>query len=465
MNKLQLSVITTVVIGLFFMGVVSASTEYQQWLEDVYPANEPGAAILVAKDNKILFRGASGMADMELGVSLKADHVFRLGSITKQFTAAGILLLEEQGKLSVDDNIKKHLPDYPTQGHTIRIKHLLSHTSGIFDYQYTPNYGIAVLKDVTTEELIGIFENHPLDFAPGEQYRYSNSGYILLGAIIEKVTGQSYAQFIQTAIFDRLGMANSFYGGPKIIMNRARGYQGRDGNYSNANYISMTHAHAAGGLLSTVDDMAIWSKSLFGEKLLSKSSLKKMTTDFVLNNGAQTGYGFGLAINKRYGEQQIAHGGWIDGFRANAIWLPKQAVYAVILSNNSDKSPDVISTHMAFDLAGVSYPESIAIEMGIEKLSEYQGVYRVNEQVTRSVVLKEGRLYTQLTGGKLWEIVAHDKDVFFYPGEFTHLVFKRDSSGNIFAMDRYTYVNGGENVKRAGREGDLPENPLQNQSG
>ena len=449
--------ISTILTSVFFTSFACASTEYQQWLDEAYPANEPGAAMIVIKDNNVLFRGASGMADMELGVSLNPENVFRLGSIGKQFTAAGILLLEEQGKLNVGDNIKKYLPDYPTHGHTITIANLLSHTSGIVDCQYTPSYDTTSLREVTTQELIEFFENCPMSFAPGEQYRYSNSGYILLGAIIEKLTGKSYAEFIQTAIFDELAMTNSFYDGTQIILNRARGYQGEKNNYSNANYISMTHAHAAGALLSTVDDMALWSKALFGGELLSKSSLKKMTTDFLLNNNQPAGYGFGLAISKRYGEQQIVHGGWINGFRTNAIWLPKQRVYTVLLSNNPDKSPDVISTRVAFDAAGVDYPKSVTIDVDIDKLTEYQGVYRVNERVTRSVMIKEGHLHTQITGGKPWKIVAYDKDVFFYPGEFTHLVFKRDGRGNIFAMDRVTYVNGGKKVVRAEREEDLPK--------
>ncbi len=458
MKQTQLGVISTIVISIFFTSFAFASAEYQQWLEQAYPANEPGAAVIVTKDNKILFRGASGMADMELKVTLTPENVFRLGSIGKQFTAAGILLLEEQGKLHVNDNINTYLPDFPTQGHAIKIANLLSHTSGIFDCQYTPDYdATAAVIDVTTQELIETFEDCPINFAPGEQYSYSNSGYILLGAIIEKVTGQSYAEFIQTAIFDKLGMANSFYDGSQIILNRANGYQGEKGNYSNADYISMTHAHAAGALLSTVDDMATWSKSLFGGKLLSKSSLKKMTNDFVLNNGEHAGYGFGLAVSKRFGESQIVHGGWINGFRTNAIWLPKQRVYAVILSNSADKSPDVISTHIAFNAASVDYPKNVAIDMDIDRLIEYQGVYRVNERVTRSVMIKGGHLYTQTTGGRPWKIVPRDKDVFFYPGEFTHLIFKRDRSGNIIAMDRVTYVNGGENIKRAEREGGLPK--------
>ena len=215
MRKTSLATIGTTIISIVFTGFVSASPDYQQWLEEAYPADGPGGAVIVVRDNEVLFRSASGMADMELDVSLTPDNVFRIGSITKQFTAAGILLLEEQGKLSVSDNINKYLPDYPTQGHTIKVENLLSHTSGIFNYTNIPGYfdGVAIRKYVTTEELIGVFANLPMDFAPGEAFSYSNSGYVLLGAIIEKVSGQTYAEFMRTAIFDMLGLKTATMAG------------------------------------------------------------------------------------------------------------------------------------------------------------------------------------------------------------------------------------------------------------
>ena len=458
MKKIQLAAIGTMIISMVFTSFVSASPEYQQWLEEAYPADGPGAAVIVIKSNEVMFRSASGMADMELDVALTPENVFRLGSITKQFTAAGILLLEEQGKLSVGDNISKYLPDYPTQGHTIKIENLLSHTSGIFSYTSIPGYfnGVAIRKDVTTEELVEVFENLPMDFAPGEQYRYSNSGYVLLGAIIEKVSGQSYAEFIQTAIFDKLGMKHSFYGGPQIILNRVNGYHGEAGNYSNAGYLSMTQPHAAGSLLSTVDDLAVWSKALFGGQLLSKESLKKMTTDFELNNGDHAGYGFGLTISERFGEREIAHGGGIHGFSTSGIWLPKQKIYAAVLSNNPDSgSPDFLAARMAFDTASADYPKQVAIDIDTAKLAEYMGVYRINEGETRNVMMEEDRLYTQRTGGGRSEIVAHGEDAFFYPGGFTHLLFKRDRDGNVVAMDMHH--GGADKAERAERKGDLPK--------
>ena len=458
MKKIKLAAIGTMIISMFFTCFVSASTEYQQWLDKAYPADGPGAAVIVVKGDKVVFRSASGMADLELGVSLSPENVFRLASITKQFTAAAILLLEEQNKLSVTDSINKYLPNFPTQGHTIKIENLLSHTSGIFNYTDIPGYmnSEKIRKDVTTEELIEVFANLPMDFAPGEQFHYSNSAYVLLGAIIENVSGQTYADYIQTAIFDKLGMKHSYYGGAQIILNRANGYQGEVGDFSNAAFLSMTQPHAAGSLLSTVDDMAIWTKALFSGELLSKKSLKKMTTDFKLNNGEHAGYGFGFGVTERFGEREISHNGGIHGFSTSGIWLPKQNIYALVLSNNGDsRSTGFLAASLAFDAAGADYPKMVAMDIDADKLAEYQGVYQINDSETRKVLMEEGRLYTERRGGGRLEIVAHGKDAFFYPGRFTHLVFKRDRGGNVIAMEMFQ--GGSDKAERAERSGDLPK--------
>jgi CubicO group peptidase (beta-lactamase class C family) len=458
MRKTSLALIGAMIISIAFLDGVHASPVYQQWLEEAFPADGPGAAVIVVRDEETLFRSASGMADMELGVTLTPENVFRIGSISKQFTAAGILLLEEEGKLNVSDDINKYLPDYPTQGHTIRIEHLLSHTSGIFNYTSIPGYfdGDAIRKDVTTEELIDVFANLPMNFSPGDQYSYSNSGYVLLGAIIEKVSGKTYAEYIQTAIFDKLGLTNSYHGGPQIILNRANGYQGEAGHYSNAAYLSMTQPHGAGALLSTVDDLAKWSNALFEGELLSQASLKKMITDFELNDGEHAGYGFGLAVGERFGEREISHNGGIHGFSTSGIWLPEQKIYVAVLSNNADSgAPDFLATRMAFDTAGADYPKLVAIDIDAAEFSQYLGVYQINENESRSVMIEDGRLYTQRTGGGRLEIAAHAEDAFFYPGSFTHLVFRRDRDGNVVAMDMFQ--GGADKAERAERVSDLPQ--------
>ncbi|MEM7351630.1 MAG: serine hydrolase domain-containing protein [Acidobacteriota bacterium] len=314
-----------------------------------YAADEPGAAVIVVDDGEVVYRGARGMANLELGVPLTPDHVFRLGSITKQFTAVAILLLEERGKLSVQDPITKYLPDYPTDGHTITIEHLLTHTSGIFSYTSIPGYMDAkVQRDLTVDELIDEFDDQEMEFAPGERWSYSNSGYVLLGAIIEKVSGSSYADFIDEHIFTPLGMTASEYGGLQLIPKRAAGYA-RDGagGYRNAPYLSMTQPHAAGSLLSTVDDLALWDRALDSDELLAASSRQRMFTPYDLAGGDPTTYGYGFVIDTFRGTRAISHGGGIFGFSTFAVRLPEEGVYVAVLSNGAPVDPGLIAQKLA----------------------------------------------------------------------------------------------------------------------
>jgi len=235
----------------------------------LYKADAPGSTIIVTKDGKTVFRKAYGMADTGAKLAMSPDMSLRLGSITKQFTAVAILKLAEQGKLSVGDDFRKYLPDFPDKGKTITIEHLLTHTSGIPSYTGLPGFRASMAKDVTVNELIATFKDLPLEFAPGARFAYNNSGYILLGAVIEKVSGQRYADFMATQIFDPLGMQHTAYEGferNKVLA--ARGHEGRDGAFRPAAALSMTLPYAAGSLVSTVDDLARWDAAITAGKLL-----------------------------------------------------------------------------------------------------------------------------------------------------------------------------------------------------
>ncbi|NNF65950.1 MAG: serine hydrolase [Gammaproteobacteria bacterium] len=436
------SVIVAVAIFLHILLINTANADsslYQQWLVATYPADGPGAAVIVVKDDNVLFRSASGMADMELGVPLRPEHVFRIGSLTKQFTAAAVLLLQEQGRLDVSDNINKYLPEYPTHGHTITIEHLLTHTSGIFNYTDIPGYfgGPVIRQDLTTEDVIALFSHLPMDFEPGEAHHYSNSGYTLLGAIIETVSGQTYTEFIRAEIFEPLGMVHSHHGGPQIIPNRVHGYDGSPGDYRNASFLSMTHPHASGALLSNVDDLAAWTTALFNGELLPKKSVRKMTRDYKLNSGERIGYGYGFNVGSRFGERVVRHNGGIHGFAGSAMWLPDSHVYVAVLSNFQNRSTSNLASRLAFHAADANYPRFEPFETDNETLTDYVGDYQINENQSRRVIEEDGRLYTQRTGRGRSEIVAYARDAFFYPGLFTHLKFDRDRTGRVVAMRMY----------------------------
>jgi CubicO group peptidase (beta-lactamase class C family) len=342
--------------------------DYGSYLDAAYPENGPGAAAIVVKGGEVAYRDARGMANLELGVPLSPDHVFRLGSISKQFTAGAILLLADRGRLSVEDPISKYLPDYPTHGHTITIENLLTHTSGIFNISTIPGWVTGSNRiDHSVGELIDVFDEYPMDFAPGEQWKYSNSGYILLAAIVEAVSGQSYAEFVQENIFEPLGMKNSHHGGQQLIPGRVAGYKGPKGEHANANFISMTVPLGGGSLLSTVDDLWRWNDGLFNGDLLKEPSLARMTTGFTLNNGESTGYGYGLHVGSWQGEPEIRHGGAIPGFRSISIWLPESEVFVAVLSNDQGTAPKSIARQMAAAAVGKPDPERSAIELSPEK--------------------------------------------------------------------------------------------------
>ncbi|MFI5192490.1 MAG: serine hydrolase domain-containing protein [Chitinophagales bacterium] len=258
------------------------------------PTN-PGCAVLIAKKDQIVYKKAFGSANIELNVPLQPDMVFKLGSITKQFTAVAILQLVEQGKLSLQDSLQKFIKGFPPKGSKITIENLLAHTSGIRDYMqidYTQPY--MERRDFTPVQLIDNFKNYPLEFEPGENFKYSNSGYFLLGYIIEIVSGESCRTYIKKHILEPLGLNHTYLDSSNIIIpNRVTGYRKAGSDFRNADYWSMTIAYSAGGVSSNVEDLFKWHEGLLSYKILKKETLKKAFTPFRLKNGTFTEYGYG----------------------------------------------------------------------------------------------------------------------------------------------------------------------------
>lgn len=434
---------------------VARAAVYDDILADAYTADGPGAAAIVVRDGEVLYRGARGMADLELGVALSPDQVFRLGSITKQFTAAAILLLAERGELTLTDPIESFLPDYPTQGHTITLHDLLTHTSGVHSYTAIPGYmgDERIRADLTTEELVDVFDDLPMDFAPGERWSYSNSGYVLLGAVIEAVADVPYCTFVEREIFDPLGLEHTHCGEEHLIPGRAEGYTQRDDEWIHADWLSMTQPHAAGALLSTVDDLTRWNAALFGGELLTPESTAAMTQPVELDDGETSPYGYGLGIGTWRGEPQISHGGGIHGFSTNALWLPESKVYVAVLSNfDSGANPGYVARRMAAEAMGKPVTVHEAIELPDGVLADYSGVYTIDEETTATVTLDEGRLYTRRADGPRREIYPSAKDRFFYEQSFAHLAFERDDDDRVVRMLIYQDADGEPEV--AERTGD-----------
>jgi len=437
------SAFTLLLVLAFSAGAVHAATPdlatyADQILTAAYPADQPGAAALVMKDGKVVLRKGYGLANLELGVPVSPDMVFELGSITKQFTAASILLLQERGQLRVEDEITKYLPDYPTHGQKITIEHLLTHTSGVPSYTGMAEWRPRVREDMKLQDLIAIFKDKPLDFNPGEQWNYSNSGYILLGAIVEKVAGKSYEQFVEEEIFQKLGMAHSRYGhAEEIVPLRATGYAQDGKGFRNAEYLSMTQPYAAGSLMSTVDDLAIWGRALEIEALLKKASLDRMLTSFKLNSGVSTHYGYGIAVSDFEGERVIEHGGGIFGFVTHMARIPEERVFVAILSNNeaSDPDPGTLALRILAKGIGKAIEDRKTVALDAKTLDEYVGVYRFDENTTRTITREGPKLFAQRSGGNKSEILASARDEFFYSDGNSRLHFRRDAQGKVTGAD------------------------------
>jgi CubicO group peptidase (beta-lactamase class C family) len=284
-------------------------------------------AVLVARENDILLDKGYGMANLEWRIPNTSTTKFRVGSITKQFTAAAILLLEERGRLTVDDPIRKHLADVPPEWNVITIRHLLTHTSGIANYTALPENQKLKAFGATPTTILSVVRDRPLDFSPGEKMLYSNTGYIALGAIIEKLSGQSYGAFVQDNFFTPLKMADSGVdSNGAIVERRASGYTPSPNGPMNAGFIDMTAAHAAGSLASTTAALLKWERALLGGKVLSVASLQKMTTAF------KDDYAFGLYVRERQGRKVVEHPGSINGFNAAMSYYPESRVTVIVLA-------------------------------------------------------------------------------------------------------------------------------------
>ncbi len=311
-------------------------------------------AVAVVKDGSLVLARGYGYSDLENEVPATAETVYRLGSITKQFTAMAIMLLEEDDKVSVDDELTRFLPDYPTGGRKITVGHLLNHTSGIKDYTRTKDFFKRDRQDFTHDELLALFKEEPFDFEPGVRWGYSNSGYYLLGMIIEKASGQKYEQFLEDRIFKPLGMSATRYGHTKpLIRHRAMGYNYFFGQLSNDDSISMDAPFAAGALVSNVLDLIKWHQALEDGALVSSASYEAMYRPTKLANGATRPYGYGWRLGELEGHHTIGHGGGINGFSTMISRYPDDRLAVIVLSNTAGANPGAVADRIAKVMLGI----------------------------------------------------------------------------------------------------------------
>jgi len=413
-----------------------AQTNQQQFdslTNDQFPKDGAGAVVYISKGDQILYKKAFGKANIELDVDMKPEYVFRLGSVTKQFTAALILKLAEQGKLSLQDDIHKYLRDFPQKQKVITIEALLTHTSGVINYTGLPGFTEELKrKDLSPKQLVDLFAAEPLEYEPGTDYKYSNSGYILLGYIIEKITGKTYRECIDETIFKPLGMNHSYYDSPtKIIPGRVSGYVQRNGVYRNSDYLSMTLPYAAGSLMSTAGDLQKWYNGLHDEKFLKPEMLKKAHTSFKLGSGRLTGYGYGWETGNVQGSPSVKHAGVVNGFFTYVAYLPHENLSISILRNcDSPYEPDILASKLLAVALGKPYNYS-PVTLKPAEMKTLQGLYNVKNGGKYSVRLQDGNLMYYYPGGPKTRLVPLGKDQFVLKNSLNTFTFTRDKKGKV----------------------------------
>jgi len=337
----------------------------------------PGISIGVQQNGEVIFAGGFGYADLEHEAPATADTVYRIGSVTKQFTAAAAMLLVEEGKLDLSRDLREYLPDYDTHGFSVPVERLLNHTSGIKGYTEMPEFWERSRLDLGHEAMLEMFSGPAFEFEPGDRYQYSNSGYYLLGVLIEQLSGMSYTAFLETRLFEPLALGRTHYlrNGP-LVPGRAEGYEaGEDEGFVNDEPLSMELPYAAGSLGASVVDLLGWQRALVSGTAVSPASYEAMTARGNLVNGDPVNYGYGLSLSEVHGLAKVSHGGGINGFRAQLALYPEVDLGIAVLINSGSGRPGLLENRIARAVLGMEQPVVEEIEVPEAELRRCAGTY------------------------------------------------------------------------------------------
>lgn len=386
-------------------------------------------SVLVTREGRPILHKGYGMASYELGVPNTPRTAFRIASLTKAFTAAAVMKLQEQGKLRITEPISKYLENCPASWEPIQIRHLLTNTSGIPNNVNFPDYKAASAVPTTDEAIVARFRNLPLEFAPGSKYNYSNSGYHLLGMIITGVSGKPYAEFLQESIFTPLGMRNTTVDlGKRILPNQATGYTQENGELIHADLQDIAQIQAEGGISSTTGDMALWDQALYTEKLLSRQSLNEIFTPL------QATYGYGWNITRLFDHKEIKHTGRNFGFTSHIKRFPDEKVMVTVLSNNQMQDAEQIATDLAAIVFNAPYRmPRVSKSLAPIEQARFVGKYIESPQSLFTVVQEQGKLFIQNPSGKS-QLFSFAPNKFFLKDVNLDIEFLKDRHGEISGL-------------------------------
>ena len=396
-------------------------------------------AVLVSRDGQVLYEKAVGLADLEARTAATPATTFRIGSITKQFTAAAILRLAEKGALSLDDPLARFFPDCPG-AEKIILRRLLTHTSGLRSYTDKPGFLLGVTVPIAPEKLIASFRDDPPDFAPGAGWRYCNSGYFLLGEIVAKASGKPFGDYLREEFFEPLGMKDTgIFRNDTPPAGTALGYSLADGKLTRALDWDMTWAGGAGALYSTVRDLHLWNEAVFGGRVLSADSLKAAHIPAALPRSVQgMQYGFGWAIGELRGLRMLDHGGGLNGFQSYLVRFPAQRLTIAILANAEPAPPGFVPATLAHEIAekflAADLPPAPVVDPKVDPATytAYTGEYDYGTGIM-TISADTEHLFAQLTGQPRFEIFPSAPDHFFWRAVDARVVFLKNAKGDITA--------------------------------
>lgn len=402
-------------------------------LDAAFPADGPGAAAVVARGGTVLYSGARGLADVETGRPITPDTPFLLGSIVKQFTAAIVLQLVAEGKLSLDDPISRFFPDWPRPGANATVRQLLNHTSGIQDYTKVPGWIAANRdRDWTTAELVAVLRALPAEAEPGTRWEYNNGGYVMLGAIVEEVTRRPWHEVLAQRITGPLGLRTIAYAVPgEATAASPTGYTARDGRQQPVRRSQMSVAHAAGGLVGSVADMAHWARALHHGRVVRADLYREMTAPARLADGSTEPYGFGLRLRRIRGRDALVHGGAGAGLDTDSVYLPAEDLFVAVFANSDEPAadPSELTRRLAALALGEPFPTFRRAAIDPAAVAPLFGVYSAETDAPLRFFGRGGKLFVGRGDAQMEAFAAGEDRFFFERDPLSWIRFERRPDG------------------------------------
>ena len=403
-----------------------------------------GLSILISHKDEIIYEDSVGLANIELGVPLKTEHLFEIGSLTKQFTAVAVLLLEQKGELSLNDSISEYISGIASTQGTVTLRHLLSHTSGLVDPINSPEFLTTRIQEkVSLEDLIEQFKNGHWEYSAGELYNYSNVGYSMLASVVEKVSNMTYEEFLKTNIFLPLNMHNTHQASFSIFKDKATGYTFDDMTPRHHDFLDLRWAYGAADILSTTSDLNVFTLALMSAKVINNKQLTKLLSPVKTNDNELVGGSYNYSLAPIWGAKAISISGSTMGYSSASIFLPETQHYIVVL-NNSDGingggwvQPSIVARKLAATLLKYPVPSFQEVPSDNLETSRYIGHYRLNKETTMSLSYSHGKFYYQRNNDRLYQVLPMGNDSFYFSDTLAY--FKIEQGDKARTMSFYYF--------------------------